>query len=68
MTWVGWLDFFEMGGYALYVWGSYAVGLALVLTELALLLLRRRAIVGHLGWNGSSPEHASGPGRGAVDP
>ncbi len=67
MKWDGWLDFLEMGGYALYVWGSYAVALALVLTELALLLLRKRAILGHLGWNSGSFDPASGPGRGADD-
>jgi heme exporter protein D len=67
MTWEAWLDFFAMDGYALYVWGSYAVGLALVLTELALLLFRKRAILGHLGWNGSSADPVRGPGRGAGD-
>ena len=67
MTWAAWLEFFAMDGYALYVWGSYAVGLALVLTELALLLFRTRAILAHLGWNGSSLEHASGPERDAGD-
>ncbi len=50
MMWDGWLDFLEMGGYALYVWGSYAAGLALALTEFVLLLLRKRTILGHLGW------------------
>jgi heme exporter protein D len=49
MTVEAWLDFLAMGGYALYVWGSYAVGLALAATELVLLLLRKRAILGHLG-------------------
>ena len=51
MMWDGWLDFIMMGGHALYIWGSYAVALALALTELVLLHLRRRAILGHLGWN-----------------
>ena len=51
MMWDGWLDFLAMGGHALYVCGSYAVALALALTELVLLHLRRRSILGHLGWN-----------------
>lgn len=63
MTWYGWVDFLAMGGYALYVWGSYAVVLALVLIELALLLLRKRSILGHLGWNKGSFETAGGSGR-----
>ena len=55
MMWSGWLDFLAMGGYALYVWGSYAVALALVLIEVVLLLLRARSIFGHLGWNDGGP-------------
>lgn len=39
-----------MGGYALHVWGSYLVVPALVLIELVLLSLRKREILGHLGW------------------
>jgi heme exporter protein CcmD len=37
-----------MGGYSLYVWGSYAVAAAFILTEVALLRLRRRAILRQL--------------------
>ena len=50
MNWDGWLEFLHMGGYALYVWGSYLVMPALALVEFVLLLLRRHAIRGHLGW------------------
>jgi len=49
MNWKSWNDFFAMGGYALYVWGSYAATLGLVLAETALLVLRRRNILKHLG-------------------
>jgi heme exporter protein D len=35
-------DFLAMGGYALYVWGSYAVTFALLALELVLLLKRKR--------------------------
>jgi len=34
-------EFFAMGGYAWYVWGSYGVTLALLAAEM--LLLRRRS-------------------------
>jgi heme exporter protein D len=33
-------DFFDMGGYAWYVWGSYAVTFALLAIEV--ILLRKR--------------------------
>ena len=33
-------DFFSMGGYALYVWGSYGMTVALLAVEL--LVLRKR--------------------------
>lgn len=55
-----WLAFLAMDGHALYVWGSYAVALVLALTEIALLLLRRHAILGYLGW------HAGPSTRGAA--
>lgn len=41
-------DFFAMGGFALYVWGSYAVTAALIGAEVVLLILRRRAILRQL--------------------
>jgi heme exporter protein D len=49
MNWAGWEDFFAMGGYALYVWGSYGVTFILIALEGVLLALRRRAILQHLG-------------------
>jgi heme exporter protein D len=37
-----------MGGYALYVWGSYAVTAGLIVMEIILLRSRRRAAVEQL--------------------
>ncbi len=34
--WKSWEEFFRMGGYGLYVWGSYAVTLAVMLGETVL--------------------------------
>ena len=48
MSWGSWSDFFAMGGYALYVWGSYAVTAALVAAEIALLRHRRRSVLEQL--------------------
>jgi heme exporter protein D len=35
-------EFFQMGGYAWYVWGSYGVTAAFLLIEMALLKKRSR--------------------------
>ncbi|HEX8846948.1 MAG TPA: heme exporter protein CcmD [Pyrinomonadaceae bacterium] len=37
---MNWVEFFNMGGYAFYVWGSFGVALFLMGAEI--LLLRRR--------------------------
>jgi len=42
MSWASWSDFFAMGGYALYVWGSYAVTAGLIAVEVIMLVMRRR--------------------------
>jgi heme exporter protein D len=44
MSWGSPEAFFAMGGYALYVWGSYAIAAACILTELWLLRRRRRTL------------------------
>ena len=35
-------DFFSMGGYGLYVWGSYGVTFALLAVEVFLVMRRKR--------------------------
>jgi heme exporter protein D len=42
MIWTSWNDFFSMGGYAPYVWGSYCVVFGALAAEIVLLRLRRR--------------------------
>ena len=49
MVWNSVGEFFHMGGYALYVWGSVIVTVGFMLAELVILRLRRQAIVDHLG-------------------
>jgi len=47
MNWKSFDDFVQMGGYGLYVWGSYAVTLAVMLIEpWAVRQRRRRALEG----------------------
>jgi len=42
MNWNSAAEFFAMGGYGLYVWGSYAVAAACMLIEPVLVVRRRR--------------------------
>lgn len=44
MNWDSWSDFFSMGGYALYVWGSFFVVLACMAGEVVLLRQREKSI------------------------
>ena len=45
MNWGSWEAFWAMGGYGLYVWGSYAVAVAVAAIEIWQLRARRRAAV-----------------------
>ena len=45
LAWQSWSDFFAMGGYGLYVWGSFAVTAAVMLGEVLALRAARRALV-----------------------
>ena len=49
MNWASGSDFFAMGGYALYVWGSYAVTAGLIAVEVLLLIQRKRGALERLG-------------------
>ena len=44
MSWGSLDNFLAMGGFGLYVWGSYAVTLALMITEIVLLSRRNRLL------------------------
>ena len=45
MNWHSWSEFLAMGGYGLYVWGSYAVTLVVLAAEIAALVMRRRGVI-----------------------
>lgn len=49
MNWGSANEFFAMGGYAFYVWGSYGVTALFLVLEVVLLLLRKRTIIQRLG-------------------
>jgi heme exporter protein D len=48
MSWQGWDQFVAMGGYGLYVWGSYLVTLGLIAAEVVLVAKRRRNVMRQL--------------------
>lgn len=45
MIWASWSDFFAMGGYAFYVWGSYAVTAVLMIAEVIFVMRRHRDVL-----------------------
>ena len=45
MNWGSWQNFLAMGGYAVYVWGSYVVTFVLIVAELLVLARRKRNAV-----------------------
>jgi heme exporter protein D len=56
MNWGGPAEFFAMGGYALYVWGSFGVTAAALLIEPLLAHKRRSDIVTSLRRQIAAPE------------
>lgn len=48
MNWGGWSNFWHMGGYGFYVWGSYAVTFLCIAAEIVLLAARRRTLLKQL--------------------
>lgn len=41
---MSWSEFFSMGGYAFFVWGSYLVALVLIVGEVAAVARRRKSL------------------------
>ena len=48
MNWGSWSNFWHMGGYGLYVWGSYGVTLICIVAEIVLLASGRRTLLKQL--------------------
>ena len=49
MQWSSVSEFFAMGGYGLYVWGSYLVTAAVIAAEIAVLVRRGRTLRARAG-------------------
>ena len=45
---MNWSKFFAMGGYALYVWGVYAVAAIILVVNVVLAMRRRRSVIERL--------------------
>jgi len=43
-NWASWSDFFSMGGFGFYVWGSYGISFVLLAGEVLMLWKRKRNI------------------------
>ena len=56
MNWGSWSEFFAMGGYAFYIWGSYLVTLGLVIAEIVMLALRKRRALARLRLRGPAAQ------------
>ena len=59
MNWTSWSDFVAMGGYGLYVWGSFGMVALVMVAEVAQIAGRRRSLArgyGHDGLGGVSHE------------
>jgi len=63
MQWHSWSEFWEMGGYGLYVWGSFGVTALVVIAEIWQLRAQRRALLRNLLNEISSQDeaHSSSP-------
>ena len=51
-----WGKFFSMGGYAVYVWGSYGIAAVLLVGEVLMLLKRKRNLARRENPEVASPE------------
>lgn len=45
---MSWAEFFNMGGYAFYVWGSYGVFALAIAAEIVTVRLRKRRVLAEL--------------------
>jgi heme exporter protein D len=43
-----WTEFFNMGGYALYVWPSYGLALVLVIANVVSPIIQRKKIIAQI--------------------
>jgi len=57
---MNWSEFFSMGGYAFYVWGSYVVALVAIGGEVILLLRRKKTLTARFNHQGQADPSSAG--------
>jgi len=57
--WASWSEFLAMGGYGLYVWGSFGVCALVIAAEVLMIHNRRRALRHNTGSDPLSGESAT---------
>ena len=45
---MNWSEFFNMGGYAFYVWTSYALFLVIVIANIISPIMQRKKVIAHI--------------------
>lgn len=45
---MNWSEFFNMGGYAFYVWTSYALFLVVIVANIILPVMQRKKVIAHI--------------------
>ena len=60
------MDFFAMGGYAFYVWGSYGMTALVVIAEIAALAARRKSALEAARLSGPEEAPIAATSRGAA--
>ena len=54
---MNWSEFFNMGGYAFYVWGSYGVFALAIAVEIIAVVMRKRRVFNELHEMGVVERH-----------
>lgn len=55
---MNWSEFFHMGGYGFYVWGSYLLTFVVIIAEVAMLINRKKKLGSQInGDSKSNGEH-----------
>ena len=69
MIWQSWNDFFKMGGYALYVWGSFIVVAIFMVAEVIALRFRNKSIRAQLSniRGGARTSRSASPNKESVE-
>jgi len=63
MQWHSWAEFWEMGGYGFYVWGSFGATALVVIVEIWQLRAQRRTLLRNLLTETDSEDDIQSPSK-----